>query len=61
VLTHIHLEFLLHATRVDAELAARAIDQTRMYYCPIWAMLERSVPIATSVRLLEAPQAVGIN
>lgn len=59
VLTHIHLEFLLHSSAIDTEMAARAIDQTRTYYCPIWTMLEQGVPIETSVQLLAAAPPVA--
>ncbi len=53
VYTHIHLEFVVYGTGVQAEAVERAIELSQTKYCPASAMLSKAVNITTSYRIVE--------
>ena len=52
VFTSINLEYLVHGAGVDPVAVARAIELSREHYCPVWAMLGKSMEITSSFRIL---------
>jgi putative redox protein len=52
VFTAINLEYLVHGPDVDPQAVARAIELSKERYCPVWAMLEPSVPIRASFEVV---------
>jgi len=56
VFTKIHLEFLFIGAGLDPVPLERAIDLSSQKYCPVSAMLKKSVSISTSYRIIEDSQ-----
>ncbi len=54
VFTEIRLEFRIGGNALDRALIEKAVRLTEEKYCPVWAMLKGSVPIASSI-VLTAP------
>jgi putative redox protein len=52
IFTAIDLEYIVHGADVDPVAVERAIDLSRDRYCPVWAMLGRSVPIRSAFRII---------
>jgi putative redox protein len=55
VFTKIHLEFVFYGTELNPIHLERAIELSQQKYCPVSAMLNSSVPITTSFRIVEVP------
>ncbi len=51
VFTTINLEYVVHGD-VDPQALARAIELSRMRYCPVWAMLQPGVQISATSRVV---------
>jgi putative redox protein len=52
VFTTINLEYIVHGMDVEPEAVGRAIELSKERYCPIWAMLDPSVRITASYRVI---------
>ena len=52
VFTAIDLEYIIHGTDVDPVAVERAIELSRDRYCPVWAMLGKSVRIRSVFRIV---------
>ncbi|HEX5692010.1 MAG TPA: OsmC family protein, partial [Roseiflexaceae bacterium] len=52
VFTTINLEYVVHGGAVEPQAVTRAIDLSRERYCPVWAMLEPTVRITSSFRIV---------
>jgi putative redox protein len=46
VFTGIELNFILKGDDLDAPSVERAIQRAEEKYCPVWAMLKKSIPIS---------------
>jgi putative redox protein len=56
VFTKIRLELLFIGAGLDPVPLERAIELSLQKYCPVSAMLKKSVSISTSYRIIEEPQ-----
>ncbi len=56
VFTKIHLEFIFAGKDLNQQHLARAVELSQQKYCPVSAMLRPSVPITTSLRIVEKIQ-----
>jgi len=56
VFTKIHLELIFIGAGLDPAPLERAIELSSQKYCPVSAMLKKSVSISTSYRIIEDPQ-----
>ena len=52
VFTAINLEYIVHGVDVEPVAVARAIELSKERYCPVWAMLEPTVKITSSYRVV---------
>lgn len=55
VFTSIHVEYVLTGRGIEKVAAERAIELSETRYCPAQAMLGKAVPLARSLKVLEAP------
>jgi putative redox protein len=53
VFTKIHLEFVFVGRGLNPVPLERAVELSQQKYCPVSAMLRPSVPITTSIRIVE--------
>jgi len=56
VFTKIHLEFIFAGKDLNQQHLARAVELSQQKYCPVSAMLRPSVPITSSLRIVEKSQ-----
>jgi putative redox protein len=52
VLTSIELDFEFRGGRVDGPSVEKALQLSEERFCPVWAMVKASAPIAAKYRLL---------
>ena len=52
VFTSIKLEYIVYGDDIDEEKLKKAIDKSQEKYCPISAMLKKSVPISYTYQVL---------
>jgi putative redox protein len=50
--TSISLEYIVHGSDIDPQAVKRAIELSRERYCPVWAMLEPTVQISATSRVV---------
>ena len=56
VFTGIALEYIVWGEDIDPTAVARAIELSADHYCPVWKMLEKSVTISSTFRVMsDAP------
>ena len=53
VYTKIHIEFVFHGKEIPKEAVERAIELSQNTYCSVTAMLQKSVEITHSYRIVE--------
>jgi len=53
VFTAIHLEFKVAGKGLDRALIEKAVRLTEAKYCPVWAMLKKAMPIASTIEIEE--------
>ncbi len=58
VFTGISVEVVVHGAAIDTGAIERAIGAAEGRLCPVWAMLKPAVPITTSYRIVEHPDAM---
>lgn len=61
VFTHILLEYLVEGRQVDPTAVERAIELSKIKYCPAQAMLEKAVKIEHSYRITEVGGSADIG
>lgn len=61
VFTTIDLKYIVHGEDVDPQAVNRAIELSRQRYCPVWAMLDKSVQIDASFSIVhENPELMPV-
>lgn len=53
IYTKIHLEFVVYGKNIPAEAVERAIELSQKTYCSVTAMLNKSVEISHSYKIIE--------
>jgi putative redox protein len=53
IYTKIHLEFVVYGKDIPAEAVERAIELSQKTYCSVTAMLNKSVEITHSYKIVE--------
>lgn len=61
VFTTIELKFIVYGADVDPQAVKRAIELSRQRYCPVWAMLDKSVQIDAFFSIVrESPELIPV-
>jgi putative redox protein len=55
IFSEIHIEFIFYGKGIEPKDIERAIDLSKSKYCSVNAMLEKSVKISHSYKILEKP------